>query len=100
MQPRASVTTMSTITVSVSLVENESAPPQGDDGQAGFVAGIKQGWDGFVTFVVGTSHFLGLVLPFGVLALVLGWIAWIVVRRRGLIPSAPAPNQPQPTSTD
>jgi hypothetical protein len=93
-------TTMSTITVSVSLAEDEQAPGKDDDDQAGFVAGIKQGWDGFVTFVVGTSHFLGLVLPFGALALVLGWTAWIVVRRRGLHPTGSGPGQPQPTSTD
>ena len=45
---------MSTHHVSVSLADDEATPAKDDDDQAGFVAGIKQGWDGFVTFVVGT----------------------------------------------
>jgi hypothetical protein len=73
-------TTMSTFMVSVELIDDKAAPKQDED-QAGFVAGIKQGWDGFVTFVIGVSHAVGLILPLGTLALVVGWLTWLLVRR-------------------
>jgi hypothetical protein len=71
---------MSTLLVTVGLAADQAAPS--DDGdQAGFVAGIKQGWDAFVAFVIGVSHAVGLLLPLGMLAAALGWLAWIFVRR-------------------
>ena len=69
-------TSLSTIAVSVT-----QPPPRRprrrkkDDKQAGFVSGIKKGWDGLVTFVVGTGHAVGLLLPLGCarLAAARGW---------------------------
>jgi hypothetical protein len=92
----AAQTTMSTILVSVTLVD-EGAPAKDDD-QAGFVTGIKQGWDGFVTFVVGASHAVGLILPLGTLALILGWLGWIAVRRFAPHQSGRGGSQPQPST--
>jgi len=80
-------TTMSTITVNISLPDEEQASI--DEDQAGFIAGLKSGWDGLVSFVIGAAHVLGLVLPLGALALLLGLIGWIAVRR--LIPRRAAP---------
>ncbi len=75
----AARTTMSTITINVSLPDEEQSPTDAD--QAGFIAGIKGGWEGLVTFVVGSAHALGLVLPLGTLAVAVALIGWIAVRR-------------------
>jgi hypothetical protein len=73
---------MSTIQVTVSLPPN-AAPPNrpGDTHQAGFVSGIEKGWDALVTFVVGGSHLLGIVLPLGLLAALAGAVGWMAFRR-------------------
>jgi hypothetical protein len=88
-------TTMSTILVSITQPDPDAATAPKDHDQAGFVAGIKAGWDGLVTFVVGLSHFLGLVLPIGSMLLLVGLGAWLVVRR--LMPRRSRPAQPQPS---
>ncbi|MBA2573773.1 MAG: DUF4349 domain-containing protein [Nocardioidaceae bacterium] len=85
----AARTTMSAITINVSLPDEEQVAR--DQDQAGFIAGIKSGWDAMVTFVVGASHAVGLALPLGSLALALGLIGWIAVRRitpRGASPAS------------
>jgi hypothetical protein len=74
-------TTMSTILVTITLPPKEAPPPKSDDHQAGFVSGIKKGWSALVTFVVGGSHALGLVLPLGVLAIVVCLALWPLARR-------------------
>jgi hypothetical protein len=75
-------TTMSTILVTISLPPKVVATVKtSDDHQAGFVSGIKSGWDAMVTFVVGASHALGLVLPLGALAAVVCVALWPVARR-------------------
>ena len=76
----AEQTAMSTITVDVS--RPPSAPDSRDDHQAGFVAGVQRGWDAFVTFTRGTAHFLGVVLPLGLLAALVAGVGWVGVRRR------------------
>jgi Domain of unknown function (DUF4349) len=71
-------TAMSTINLSVDraeVVERE------DEDRAGFLDGLESGWSGLVTFVGGTVHALGLVLPLGTLALVVAGAGWFAVRR-------------------
>jgi hypothetical protein len=87
-------TTMSTILVSVTEPDPVATAPKDHD-QAGFVSGIKAGWDGLVTFVVGLSHFLGLVLPIGSLLVLVGLGVWLAVRR--VMPRRSPPAQPQPS---
>ena len=84
---------MSTIMVTITLPPPVATVVKSDDHQAGFVSGIKKGWDAAVTFVVGTSHALGLVLPLGVLAAVVCLAAWPLARRF----SARRPGAPQPS---
>ncbi len=88
----AEQTAMSRITVSISKPPVDKPKPKPDnDDQAGFVTGVKQGWDAFTTFVIGVGHTIGLVLPLGTLFLILGVLVWTGVRRR--MPH----QQPQPT---
>jgi hypothetical protein len=88
----AAQTTMSTILVTITL----PAPPaeNTDTHQAGFVSGINKGWDAMVTFVVGASHFLGLVLPLGALCVVVLLLGWPLYRRVSFRrPGAPQPSE-------
>ncbi|MEJ7743221.1 MAG: DUF4349 domain-containing protein [Nocardioidaceae bacterium] len=84
----AARTTMSTITINIS--RPDEAETSVDEDQAGFVAGVNSGWDAMVTFVIGAGHALGLALPLGSLALALGLIGWVVVRRINPRRAAPA----------
>ena len=69
-------TAMSTITVNVTRPDEATA--QAD---AGFVSGLKQGWHSLVAFVVAFTHGLGLVLPLGTLALCVGAVGYLLIRR-------------------
>src|SRR4051812_7405915 len=84
---------MSTIQVSVTLPPPSAAPKHPtDDHQAGFVSGVKKGWDAMVAFVVGASHLLGLALPLGALAAIAAAVGWALYRR--FSPRGPASPQP------
>jgi hypothetical protein len=78
-------TTLSTIHVSITRTEDK--PAAGDGDQAGFIDGLQSGWSGLVTFVRGTVHVVGLVLPIGSLFAALVAAVWLLVRR--LRPSTP-----------
>ncbi len=86
----AQQTEMSTITVTVSRTSVPKPKPQDDD-RAGFVSGLKQGWDAFTTFVVGTGHAIGVALPLGSMFAFVALLGWVVVRR--WLPH----REPQPT---
>jgi Domain of unknown function (DUF4349) len=88
----AAQTAMSTILVTIALPPKVAAPAKDSDHQAGFVSGIKKGWDAMVTFVVGASHTFGLVLPLGALAALAGLGLWPLIRR--LSPRRPGAPQP------
>jgi hypothetical protein len=78
-------TALSTIHVSISRPDKDPTPAADDGDQAGFVDGIKSGWSGLVTFVQGTAHVVGLVLPLGTLALIVAVPIWLVVRRSNVM---------------
>jgi uncharacterized protein DUF4349 len=77
-------TALSTIHISIARPDKDPAPAADDGDQAGFIDGIKSGWSGMVTFVQGTAHVVGLVLPLGTLALIVAVPIWLVVRRSNL----------------
>jgi hypothetical protein len=74
-------TAMSTILVTIALPPKVAPVEKSDDHQAGFVSGIKAGWAALVTFVVGASHALGLILPLGGLAVLVCVALWPLARR-------------------
>ncbi|ANH36839.1 hypothetical protein I601_0387 [Nocardioides dokdonensis FR1436] len=89
-------TSMSTITVHVQRTRAvEVTDPEGG---SGFVAGLRAGWDGLTTVAVALATVTGAVLPFTVLALLLGLPLWFVLRpvvRRRRAAAGPA----QPASS-
>jgi len=64
-----------------------------DADERGFLAGLRNGWDAFVTSMALAATVLGAVLPFAALALVTALAALAVVRRRRapVQDSTPAP---------
>lgn len=72
-------TSMSTITVHVERTDEATTEPAVEE--AGFLAGLRAGWDGLTTVLVGLATVTGALLPFAALALLLGVPGWVLVRR-------------------
>lgn len=87
-------TTMSTITVHMSTPPPVVKPPEALD-DAGFLAGLKGGWNALKIFFVAVSTMLGAALPFIVVLAVAGVPLWLLARaltrrRLGLLEPTPA----------
>lgn len=87
-------TTMSTITVHMSIPEPVIKPPDALE-DAGFLAGLKGGWNALKIFFVAVSTMLGAALPFVVVLAVVGVPLWLLARaltrrRAGLLEPTPA----------
>jgi hypothetical protein len=83
-------TSMSTIKVNLER-KPDAIPPEKKDDDSGFLAGLAAGWSGLKTTVVAVATVVGAVLPFAVVALVLGLPVWLLVRRLRRVPATPAP---------
>jgi hypothetical protein len=77
----ADQTSMSTITVYVER-RAEARTEQKAEDDSGFLAGLANGWGGMTSFLTGLATLIGLLLPFAVLALVLGIPTWLLVRNQ------------------
>jgi hypothetical protein len=86
-------TSLSTITVDISAKPEVAKKKEKDDEPTGFLAGLSGGMKALTSALSAVATILGALLPFAVLALVLGLPAWLVVRRRrtGDAPAEPAP---------
>ena len=85
-------TSLSTITVDISKKEAKVAEKKDDDEPAGFLAGLRGGMDALGGAFAAFATILGALLPFAVVALVIGLPVWMLVRRRRptAAPAAPA----------
>lgn len=80
-------TALATITVNI----DADPVATSEEDQRGFVSGLEDGWHGLEVFVTGMLTVLGAMLPFALLAALVGvpgWLATRVVRRRRT-PAAP-----------
>lgn len=93
----ADQTSMSTITLTMSTPREIVGPPDALD-EAGFLAGLRSGWNALQGAVIVLLTVVGAVLPFGVVLALVGVPVWLLVRRtvrnRGTTPPAP----PEPTA--
>ena len=80
-------TSLSTITVDISVHHEKATAKKKDEEPAGFLVGLRGGMTALGSVVVAAATILGALLPFAVLALVLGLPVWLVVRRRRTTPS-------------
>jgi hypothetical protein len=81
---------LSTVTVNLVGPDTPYVQPKGED--PSFLGGLKAGWDSFVFILRIAAAVLGFLLPFLIVAAVLGvpfW--WWLRRRRRALPAAPAP---------
>lgn len=85
----ASQTSMSTISVSVERTEKKPAADEREQNEAGFLTGLDAGWDALRTFGVGFATFLGAVLPWTLVLLVLAVPGVPLLRRLRRRPAAP-----------
>lgn len=74
-------TSLSTITVDISTHHRE-VQEETEETPSGFVAGLKGGTRALGAILVTVATIVGALLPFAVLALVLGLPVWLVARRR------------------
>ncbi len=77
-------------TISLSLIPEEVAP---EPEPAGFWGGVQKGWAALVTAFNALLVVLGALLPWAVLAAVIGGVALLI---RRLIPRKPKPPRPAP----
>jgi hypothetical protein len=92
----ADQTAMSTITLYLSTPDKYVAPPGALD-DAGFLAGLKGGWNALQGTVVVVLTVVGAVLPFALVLGLVGVPLWLVLRRTMRArPSAPADPPPAP----
>jgi hypothetical protein len=91
----ADQTSMSTISVYLSTPKAFVEPPGALD-DAGFLAGLKSGWNALTSAVVVALTVVGAVLPFAVVLLLVGVPVWLLVRRtvRSRAAARPAPAGP------
>ena len=80
-------TSLSTITVDISVKHAKVVEKKKDDEPAGFLTGLSGGMKALTGTLVALATVLGALLPFAVLALVIGLPAWLVVRRRRAAPA-------------
>ncbi len=91
-------TSMSTISVSISLPPPEKKEKKEEPEEAGFFAGLEDGWHGLKSFSTDLATLSGRLLPFGTVLLVVGGPIFLLVRRfrrrGGSAPSVPTPAGP------
>ncbi len=90
-------TTMSTLTVHLSTPDTYVPPPDALE-NAGFLTGLKAGWNALGDFVVVALTMLGAALPFLGVGALLGAPAWLVLRHLLRRRQTPAPAGPLPDS--
>ena len=86
-------TSMSTITLYLSTPKTYVEPPSALE-DAGFLAGLKSGWNALKVFAVATLTVVGAVLPSAVAGTLVGVPTWLLVRtmrRRNKVPPPVAP---------
>lgn len=84
-------TSLSTITVDITVPEDRAEEPDGPDEPAGFLAGLRGGTGALGATATVLATVVGALLPFAVVAGVLGVPLWLVVRRRRAGRPGPAP---------
>jgi hypothetical protein len=75
----ADQTSLATIDLTL-LSRHHVAPPTPEPDDAGFLAGLAAGWQALLGFLTGVATVLGAMLPFVVLALLVGLPLWLLMR--------------------
>ena len=84
-------TSLSTITVDISKKQAKAVEKKDDDEPAGFLDGLRGGMKALGGTFAAIALIVGALLPFAIVALVVGVPVWLVVRRRRVARPLPAP---------
>ena len=88
----SSQTATATINLSLTAAKHVAPPPKPRHAGGAFLGGLTHGWDAFVTALTALVTALGAVLPFLVVLLIAGALAWRIRRRvRGSRAPEPSP---------
>ncbi|MGD9955404.1 MAG: DUF4349 domain-containing protein, partial [Candidatus Nanopelagicales bacterium] len=71
------------------LIDEQAPAPV--EASTGFVAGLKAGWDAFTGAMVVALTVLGALVPFLIVLVPVGLLAWWLVRRNRRTDAVPAP---------
>ena len=83
------VTDLATIDVTLVAKDTAAPPAPEEDGDLGFLAGLRSGWDAFVEIVLVALTVLGALLPFALAVGLVGLPAYALLRGRRRTPAAP-----------
>jgi Flp pilus assembly protein TadB len=75
----------------VNIQRTPEAKPKKENDDAGFLPGLKGGWNALVVFGVALATVAGALLPWTVVLLLVGGPLWLVVRRLRRRTPVPAP---------
>ena len=75
-------TTFSTITVDITAIAEKKVEKKEEEQEAGFLVGLQGGMKALGASASAIATVVGALLPFAVLVLVLGFPAWLLLRRR------------------
>lgn len=73
-------TSMSTITVSIDQIPPKATKKVEKDDDAGFLTGLKAGWDSLTAFAVALATVLGALLPWLIVVAIVAPFAYLVIR--------------------
>ncbi len=90
-------TSMATIRVNIER-KPSAAVLKKEEKKTGFLAGLGAGWDGLRATVVAALTVVGALLPFAVLALLVGVPVWLLVRRMRRTPTSSPATSPDPVA--
>ena len=90
-------TSLATIRVNIERKPDAVVKKKEED-RTGFLGGLGAGWDGLRATVVAVLTVVGAVLPFAVVALLVGVPVWLLVRRLRRSPLAPQSEASQPST--
>lgn len=77
----AALTSMATLRVSVSEPDTDQPKPAGDEDDAGFLAGLSDGWDALKAGYVALATLAGMLLPTAVVLGLIALVLRLLVRR-------------------
>lgn len=77
----AALTSMATLRVSVSEPDTDQPKPAGDEDEAGFLAGLSDGWDALKAGYVALATLAGVLLPTAVVLGLIALVLRLLVRR-------------------
>jgi hypothetical protein len=83
-------TSMSTVTVNIQRTDGEPKKEKKEDDDSGFFSGLEDGWNALTSFGTGLSTVAGAVLPWTIVLLIIGGLAWPFRRRFNLRRGTPA----------